>query len=162
MKMHHSHAHVSPPFPPLTEVMGVEDLPKLTKPDELLANDLESLRGKTVAWDVSCSLHPATRSSESAAEFHAVPPVPITALGGYLDNQVRMFTRHGIKLIAVTDGADHPCKLADIKRVADAKKKTSKLKALYRRGMIADYNAVQKLQCYRSACKDRGHLGRHL
>ena len=138
-------AHI-PPSPPPCEVMGVEDLPKLTKPDELLANDLEFLRGKTVAWDVSCSLHPATRSSESAAEFHTVPPAPITALGGYLDNQVRMFTRHGIKLIAATDGADHPCKLAGIKRIADARKKTSKLKALYRRGRIADYNALQKLR----------------
>ena len=142
--------------PPIDPKMGLEGMtPHMERSNEL-QDKLEDIPRTSkgpdlpptcvLAWDLSGSLYPPLRKAAAGEDFYSRPPRPIPSILSALDKVVAMFTAADISLIAVTDGCDHPFKLETAVRAQAAKDTLSRLKALWRKGSPADYNACLQLK----------------
>ena len=145
-----------PPSPPF-KGMGIQDLTKLVEDADIYTTPVATLAGSTLAWDISCLLHVAISSREGADQYHAFPPVPVSAVCESIDQVVGLFKAFNINLIAVFDGVQHPQKgRVSEKREVAARTKLEKLRSLWRRGDPEDFGEVQRLK--KGCCRVRADI----
>jgi hypothetical protein len=118
----------------------------LIKPTPTLSHDLMFLNGKTIAWDISCSLH-ALGTQSVANQVWCRPPIPVHSVTTYLDYIIGMLALQNISVIVVTtDGVQHPIKLKNGARSESARVNENEEVKILSARRHADYGLLQKLK----------------